>query len=331
MSEIDESLEQLLSTASPRTVPSEADVAVARETVRAEWRAVSAQQRNRKGLFRLAVAATVLIGVFSLFNVFRAPTDDFVRVASIQKSFGSVYVLGDHSELTLADNLTAVHAGQTIITGGDAGMALSWGNGGSVRIDKETQIEFGDNDTVRLHSGRIYFDSSPSELINGITAGGIDEFRIETEHGVVSHVGTQFMTEVNSEELRISVREGLVDVVGHYYSHTASHGEQVVYSGRQRPAVLSIAVYGDSWDWVAGTSPTITIDGISVHAVLTWAGRELGRSIEYADSVVETAARDDLLNWSVDKDPAEALRWIMLTTALDWSYEEGVIYVSNSD
>jgi len=331
MSDIDDSVGQLLSNASPRPVPNKTAASVAREAVRAEWRAVSGKHRSRKRLVRYAMAATILIGVFSLFNVFRVPSVEIVRVASIQKSFGSIYVLGEQSELTLANNLTAIYSGQTIVTGNDAGMSLSWAKGASVRLDRDTKIEFSDDDTVYLWSGQIYFDSVPSGLIAGYSAGAVESFQIETEHGVVSHVGTQFMTQVNSSGLTVSVREGQVDIAGQYYPYAATRGEQVVFSGRQRPVVLSVPGYGVMWDWVSHASPTIDVDGKSVHAFLTWVGRELGMSIEYANGAVEAVAREALLEGHVDKDPAEALRLRMLTAALDWRYVEGVIYVSNGD
>ena len=107
-------------------------------------------------------------------------------------------------------------------------------------------------------------------------------------------------------------------------------GEQVVISGRQPPVVLNISEYGDAWDWVSHTSPTITVDGKSVHAFLTWVGRELGMRIEYVDGDVEDLAHEAMLEGRVDTDPAEALRLRMLTAALDWQFAEGVIYVSNS-
>jgi len=165
MSDIDESLEQLLGKASPRPVPDSADVATAREAVRREWHAVSGGNRSRKRMLALAVAATVLISAFSLFNVLRMPDVDIVPVASIQKSFGSIYLLGDQSELTRVDDLSTIHTGQIIVTGDDAGIALAWGNGGSVRLDSNTVVEFRNGSTVFLRSGQIYFDSMPVGLV----------------------------------------------------------------------------------------------------------------------------------------------------------------------
>lgn len=331
MSDMDQSLEQLLSKASPRPLPDSAATEATKEAVRAEWQAVSGKHRARRNALHFALAASILISVFALFNTLRVPGAEAVQVASIQKSFGSIYVLGEKAELTRADSLSAIHEGQTIVTGGDAGIALAWGAGGSVRLDENTEVEFTDNNSVYLRSGRVYFDSMPSTLIAGINGGDVESFKIDTEFGVVSHIGTQFMTEVASDELRVSVREGQVAVAGRYYPWTASRGEQVLFAGRQRPVVLSIPEYGDAWAWIGRTSPTVDVDGQSVHAFLGWVGREMGMSIQYGSDDVEQLARGAILEGRVDSEPREALRLRMLTAALDWRYDEGVIYVSHSN
>lgn len=331
MSDIDTTLEQLLSKASPRPVPDSQDAATARDAVRLEWRAVSGKHRFRKKMLRFAVAATVVIGLGLMFNSIRVTEPELTIVASIKKSFGSIYVLGDQSELTRADNLAAIHAGEVIVTGDDAGIALAWANGGSVRLDRSTEVEFRDDNTVYLRSGQIYFDSMPSELFAEVKAAGKSSFVIETDYGIVTHTGTQFMTRVDDEELRVSVREGRVDIAGQYYPYTAERGEQVLFSGRQRPVVLSVPEYGAVWDWIGQTSPPVDVDGQSVEVFLDWVGRELGMSIEYGNDDVEQIARQAILEGQVGTEPKEALRLRMLTAALEWRFEEGVIYVSRSN
>jgi len=331
MSDIDKTLENLLSKASPRPVPEPADTAAAREAVRREWHVVSGKHRYRKRVLRFAAAATVVIGLGLMFNSIRVTEPEPARVASIQKSFGSIYVLGDQSELTRADNLAAIHEGQVIVTGDAAGIALAWANGGSVRLDKNTEVEFRDDTTVYLRSGQIYFDSMPSELFAEVIAGSKNALVIETDYGVVTHTGTQFMTRVDGEELRVSVREGRVDIAGKYYPHTLERGEQILFSGRQRPVVLSIPEYGAAWDWVGQTSPPVDVDGQSVHVFLDWVGRELGMNIAYGSDEVEQIARQAILEGQVGSEPKEALRLRMMTAALDWRFEEGVIYVNRGN
>lgn len=331
MTDIDQTLEQLLSKASPRPAPDQEATAQARDAVRAEWQAVSGKHRTRQRTLRFALAASLVLGVFAVLNMIGLPQPDPVKVASIQKSVGSIYVLGEQSELMLADGLEVIHQGQTIVTGDDGGIALAWGKGGSVRLDRNTELDFVSDERVFLKSGRIYFDSKPSELIAGITGGDIESFEIDTPFGRVSHVGTQFMTDVGADELRVSVREGVVDVQGQYYPYKAVRGELVLLEGRSRPVVLSVPEYGDEWQWVNRVSPAVNVDGQSVHAFLTWVGREMGMSVEYGTVEVAQTAQRAILEGRVESEPAEALRMRMLTAALDWRFDGGVIYVSESN
>ncbi|MDH5241621.1 MAG: FecR family protein [Gammaproteobacteria bacterium] len=331
MSDMDQSLEKLLSEASPRPVPAAADTAAVRDAVRAEWQLVSGRHKSRQRMLRFAVAASVLLGVFAVLNTLRVPAAHEERVASIQRSFGSIYVLGEQSQLTPVADLKTIQSGQTIITGADAGIALAWSRGGSVRLDKNTRVEFRDDDTLYLKAGQVYFDSTPSELVAGISAGSIAAFEVETDYGRVTHVGTQFMTAVASGELKVSVREGQVEVAGRYHEYQAAKGEQVRFVGSQQPVVTRFSEYGSAWDWVGATSPPINVDGKSAHEFLLWAGRELGRDVVYTNAAVEQELKNATLRGDIDLAPADALKMRMATADIAWRVEEGTIYVGESE
>tara|TARA_R110000782_G_scaffold87299_3_gene169144 strand:- start:1023 stop:2012 length:990 start_codon:yes stop_codon:yes gene_type:complete len=329
MSDTDKSLEQLLGKATRRPVPDEAHVTEAREALRAEWKRVTGRQQSRRRILHYAVAATVLVTVFSLFNSLRQPIPDRVQVASIQKSFGSIYFVSDQSVMTPADSEQSIHLGETISTGRDAGIALAWLSGGSLRLDENTTVEFRDDRTIFLRSGQVYFDSIPSSLIVDARAAEPGSLAIETDYGRVTHVGTQFIVGVDDRTLQVSVREGQVDVAGRYYQRVAERGQQLRFAGRQQPALLSIDEYGEAWNWVAERSPAVEVDGRTVDEFLGWVGRELGREIEYSDDA-KSLTGERLLG-SVDDDPMEALRMHMLTTGLVAEFGEGVIHVRTSN
>lgn len=329
MSDIDKSLEQLLGKATRRPVPDEAHVAEAREALRAEWKRVAGRQQSRRRILHFAVAATLLVTVFSVFNSLRQPVANQVLVASIQKSFGSIYFVGDQSIMTPADSQQTIQLGETISTGTDAGIALAWLSGGSLRLDENTTVEFRDHKTVYLHQGQVYFDSIPSSLIAGARVAEPGSLAVETDYGRVTHVGTQFIVGVDDSVLQVSVREGRVDVAGRYYQRVAERGQQLQFAGRQQPALFSIDAYGEAWNWVAERSPAIEVDGRTVDEFLGWVGRELGRKIEYSDDA--RSLIDERLLGSVNDDPAEALRMHMLTTGLVAEFGEGVIHVRTSN
>ena len=328
MTNIDhEALEELLRHASPRLSPSKEDEAAARDEVRADWRDITHKRRMRGRVAQYAIAATVLIGAFAAMNSFRGPTLEVEQVATIQKSIGSVYLMGEQAELRETGDLSNVMSGQTIVTGNGAGLALAWDKGGLIRVDANTRIRFTDSKSVFLESGKVYFDSKPSPLVADSDDVETPEFTLRTEYGDVEHLGTQFMTEIGFDLLVVSVREGEVTIDGTFYDHTAAPGQQVTLSGQQRPSVLSIGRAGGSWDWINLTTPPAEVDGKSVHEFLRWVCREMGLELEF-EGRAEIVAREAILKGTIDTVPAEALRLRLATAALDWRIDEGVIYIS---
>lgn len=331
MSDIDEPLEQLLRRADPRPTPDAVDAAAVRNAVHAEWQRVTGRRQTRSRVAGYAIAATVLIVAFAAFNTFRFVAPDAVQVAVIQKSFGSISFVGERSVLTPANALTRVLSGQTIVTGVDAGIALAWGNGGSLRIDKSTEVEFIGDDRVYLHVGQIYFDSKPSSLMAGIDAGGSSRLTIETRHGDVAHVGTQYMTSIKGRSLAVSVREGQVTVENQARQHSAAGGQQLLFDGGRQPLRLSINAFGDDWDWVAEVAPPVDIDGRTIDEFLQWVGRELGYEVVYVADEVEQNAKTKTMNGTVNVSPAAALSMRMMTADLAWRIEEGELHVGDGD
>lgn len=324
----DEMLEQLLKKASPRPAPSSRDTAQVRRAVHDEWCKVAGRQGTRRKVMQYAMAATVLLGMFAVFNAFRVPPGEVFEVASIQKTAGAIYLLGDAAELREADDLSIVLTGQTIVTGNEAGIALAWGNGGSVRVDENTRVEFVARDRVYLHSGRVYFDSESSMLSGGVTATNSGSLVVQTAHGEVTHIGTQFMAQARSGALVVSVREGEVAIANDFHQHTAGPGEQVTLAGQQRPSVLRIGVTGGDWDWAGRMAPAVVVDGRPLIDFLHWASREMGLKLRFEDGA-EAVAQQAILRGSIDREPSEALRLRLASAALAWRIEGDVIYISS--
>lgn len=324
-----DALEDLLRHASPRPSPTDDGIAIARAAVRAEWQEVTGRRNTRRRIARYAIAATVLLGVFAAFNVFRVPGFEAVQVASIEKKIGSIYVLSKQSELHESIDLTNVLSGQTIITGDDAGLALAWASGGSIRVDENTRVGFTDKKSIYLESGRIYFDSQGASLITGIDAGGGPALTIRTDLGDIEHLGTQYMTEISQETLIVSVREGDVSIDGRFYDQTIASGQQARLTGRQQPSVLSVSAAGQMWGWIQRTTPAVDVDGKSLHEFLVWVCREMGLELKF-EGRAETVARESILVGNIDTAPADALRLRLATADLHSRTEGGVIYISDN-
>jgi len=329
MSNVDhDRTEDLLRHASPRPAPSPAEEAAVRAAVQKEWQATARERRTRRRVMQYALAATVVLAAFLAFNAFRTQTAPPIAVGTIAKNFGAVYLLGESSKLKGTGDLTTVLAGQTVVTETDAGLAIAWTKGGSLRVDENSRLAFIGPGRIRLESGRVYFDSVTGPLQPADPAANTNNLVLETTHGEVQHVGTQYMVRVDQQSLVVSVREGQVDVQGRYHREAAVAGEQVTMTGSAQPSVLSIGRSGDAWAWIGRTTPAADMDGKTLHEFLVWACREMGLELRY-EGDAEERAREFGVFGTVDTEPAKAVRQRLATMALDWRIEEGVITISD--
>ena len=318
----DDAVEALLEQAEPRPVPPAADEQEVRDAVRAEWQAVTGKYRARRRVTRFAIAASVLIAATLSFNAFRDTGIAPVEVASFDKSYGSIYLLGDQSELTELAGVATVATGQTVMTGAESGIGLAWHAGGSLRMDEATTIEFVGNDAVYLRAGRVYFDSRAASV----------NFTVQTAQGDVTHHGTQYMTAVDGSTLTISVREGEISIDRGRGKDSAFAGQQVRIVGGAAATVTNISRSGAQWEWVEATAPTLDFSGKSTYEFLQWVARETGYDLVFEDAEAERVARAGRLVGAIaDLDPRRELEVRMLGEDLDYAFDRasGTIIISS--
>lgn len=322
---VEQAVERILGKASPRPVPSDEETQAVRDEVRMEWLALTNKRKANRRLISWSIAASILVVVFAGFNTVRLGGMAETPVASIARSFGSIYMLGDNSELLESNNVSVVTAGQTIITDAASGIGFAWAEGGSLRIDADTRVEFLSRDSIYLRSGRVYFDSQPDRL-TGVPDTAA-KLTIMTDHGAVTHVGTQYMTTADAGTLTVSVREGEVRLENQSLVETVSGGQELQVRGGMATSIANIKPYGENWQWTEKMSPAAVIDGRSLYDFLGWVSHETGLTLKFADDAIEAFAKEDLLIGTVDTDPTSALSSWMLTNDLEWKIEDGVILI----
>lgn len=323
----DDSLEQLLRRARPRPAPPDADTERVRRTVEEEWLAITGQRRRRRRWLSLAAAAAVLLAIAGTLQLLRAPGTIPVAVATIDRSIGSLYLLGERSGLTEAGELAVLRTGQTIVTGAASGAAMRWHQGGQLRLDAGTRVDLVAEDAVFLRSGRLYFDSQESPLSDAPNPAAAPHFAVRTAQGIVSHSGTQFMMTQSGRTLTVSVREGEVHVDGDYYDGAANAGQRLTLEGRDRPVLTSIPLHGGAWSWIESVAPPARLENPSVYQFLSWVARETGLGLRFATPEAQRIARRDKLIGRVDAAPRDALRLWMSTVDLDWHIDGDVIVI----
>jgi ferric-dicitrate binding protein FerR (iron transport regulator) len=250
----------------------------------------------------------------------RGPFDDkqLQQLASIEKQFGIITMLNN---------------GQAVETGEEAGLTLAWNDGGSLRLDQNTLVEFESGSEIYLQSGRIYFDSMPSGVPTVRTEPDKARLTIRTDAGTVRHFGTQFVTQVDGDELNVMVREGRVSVEGSHVDETATVtvGQKLTVTRNGQTTVHDVDVSGGDWKWIEKTSPSFTLDNRPIIEFLTWVSRETGQPLRFTSSAVEDIVKEKELRGVVDKEPSLALPFYMQLTGLNWDIKDGEIVVGDGD
>jgi ferric-dicitrate binding protein FerR (iron transport regulator) len=310
-------LEELLGQAPPRPTPPQQDEELIRQAVRAEWDQVTTRRIRTRRVTQFALAASVLLAVFVSMNALRGPFDgkQLQQLASIDKQFGIITMLNN---------------GQAVETGEEAGLTLAWNDGGSLRLDQNTRVEFESGSEIYLQSGRIYFDSLPSGVPTVVTDPGKAKLTIRTDAGSVRHYGTQFITQADGDELSVMVREGRVSIEGLHVNKTATAGQKLTVTRDGQTSVHDVELTGGDWQWIEKTSPSFTLDNRPIIEFLTWVSRETGQPLKFESLAAEKVAREKGLYGVADMEPSRALRIYMQTTALDWRIEDGVIIIRSS-
>jgi ferric-dicitrate binding protein FerR (iron transport regulator) len=159
----------------------------------------------------------------------------------------------------------------------------------SVRVAAGSRLRWDAHDRLVLEAGAVYVDSGA-----GAGADAASSFEIRTEWGAVRETGTQFEVRLEPAALRVRVREGRVAVLG------------------RRPTL----------DVARGT------EGRRLHELLSWAAREAGWELRYADAESRRRSESARLHGSiVGLRLDEAVSAAIAATGLPHRLHEGVLSV----
>lgn len=323
----DEELEiaRLLRAAGSRENPSDEMTRQVRAAVHAEWRA-SVLARKQRRARRLVLLAASLVGLaLALWVAPAAFQSPGPVIASLSKMEGVVQVQERPWLWWKTMSAPLLRAGERLRTAPDARVALTLPDGVSLRLDHGTRVAFVAKDRVEVTTGAIYVDSGPGQ--------GAGALRVETPHGTVRHVGTQYEARILADGLRVRVREGRVNVVAEDggAAQTVSVGEQLIVLDTGQVDRGSVSRTDPEWAWAAQAAPSPDMEGRPVSVFLEWVARETGQELTFTTPASEAQAQSTRLSGSIaGLSPQEALVAIMPTTGLRAEQRNGRIIVASS-
>jgi ferric-dicitrate binding protein FerR (iron transport regulator) len=308
-----------------REWPRPAAETAAFEALHAQWRSQIARQRRRRtvALAAVAAAAVAAFAVSSVWLQNPAPSEP-AMLATIEYVEGSdITWRDDRSQAQPLGALEALAEGQRLATGVGSRVALRWHDGGSLRLDESSRLEFVSPSAVRLTAGNVYFDSGV-----GGSSPAAPALAVQTPAGEVVHIGTQFMVSVESDQVVLSVREGQVKVTGDGFERVVAANQQLDLRPGGSHDVAAIAGNGERWAWAADVAPRIELDGRTTFDVIAWAARETGRTVVYESPSAEDDARRDTLKGIDRRSPNSILTLLPYLTKFAYDIRDEAIVVS---
>lgn len=265
-----------------------------------------------------ALAAAVLLALglrFVLSTELPVASQPLARVATIT---GEVLVHGRDGAWAPVERGALLEAGAQLRTSSGGRGALRLTTGASLRLDRVTHVVLERLDRVQLAAGAVYLDS-------GEASAGLE---VSTPFGRALDVGTQFLVRLESDAMRVGVREGAVLVSRGDETYRATAGSEMQVDEEGTVERRELAPFGESWSWILDVAPPFALEGASLESFLSWVASETGWTIRYADPAVAARAATITLHGSIEEfDPASAPAVVLPSVGLQARLEEGVLVV----
>jgi ferric-dicitrate binding protein FerR (iron transport regulator) len=306
----DDGLEALLREVGARDEPSPAAMEEVRRAVHHEWRATVTQRKRHNRMVAFAIAASVaIVAVVATWTLrFADPSQDFaVTIAHIE---GEARIQASQLDDGLSVG-SSFPVGRTLSTDAVTRIAIAYGAGISIRIDRDSKIERVAPDRFRLSAGAVYIDA-PAQAMDHAEGHGLV---IETLAGEVQHLGTQYQIRQANDAVEVSIREGRVEVTHSNGAALASAGERLRIRASGQVDRDAISAQDPVWDWAEAATPPFAINDRTLAEFLEWVARETGREVAYASPDAQSMAQTVKLRGSIDGlSPDTALSAVLSTT-----------------
>ncbi|MDH3640315.1 MAG: FecR family protein, partial [Gammaproteobacteria bacterium] len=174
---------------------------------------------------------------------------------------------------------------------------------------------------IELKAGRVYVDSDRFSLA--------EDLRLFTPFGEVRDIGTQFQVDVDSNQLRVRVREGQVSINRGGSPIEGTIGQELSIDRQGQVDRGTIATHGEHWSWVETLADPFHPEGRTVKELLNWVSRETGYALKM-DASTERLSAIVTLSGNAERlrlTPLEALEVHISTTEFGYNLDNGTIFV----
>jgi ferric-dicitrate binding protein FerR (iron transport regulator) len=316
---------RLLKAAGARPQPDPDRKAAYRQMLHGEWRRATAPRRHRQVVWWLAaaagIAAVLAVGWLRPYGIGSGTVANDV-VGHVVRTEGAVRssLTSDASASRDVVDGAQIRTRSVLETTSTGRIALALGTGTSVRLDRDTRVVVVAERSLVLERGAIYVDADSQRT------GPVE---IQTTHGDVRDIGTQFQVRIEGAAMRVLVREGEVLINGARSQMTARAGEALFVAGNGMAERTTISPYASEWRWASQVAPLFDLEGSTVQRFLDWVAREKGWRWRFVDDDTSRRAADIVTHGSIEGyTPEEALDIVLPTCGLSYIRDGDEVVVS---
>jgi ferric-dicitrate binding protein FerR (iron transport regulator) len=268
---------------------------------------------------RWAVAAAVvtLLGAGAFWQALRSE----VPVASLAALDGTLVARGAHwySGDKQSRMGAVLSAGDSVTVSNDGGALLRISPDLTVRLAAGARARLDGPEEIELTVGEAFVDATP---------GARAPLRIVTPHGVVTHLGTQYLVRSERNEIEVSVREGSAQLKTGQTTMVAAAGEWMLHSDRDGVRSGKLPADDVRFDWISALPTEFKLDGATLGQFLAWFRRETGLMPIYAAGLDSGHLDHVQLQGAIENlEPLEALSLVLATADLAWHRDGGNVVI----
>jgi len=316
-------IESLIRTAGRRADPPEESYRLVLAAATAAFRAKTARRRERQWALWASAAAVMVFAIALMFQ-WTPPSAERGELARVARVIGNAEQATGDIWQPLGATRTPLTMGMRLRTRAGGRVALALSDGGSLRLDAETEVMLDAPGRLYVRQGTVYVDSGARP--------GTSRLEVVTPAGTARDIGTQFELQIAGAALRLRVREGSVSIDRGGQSLTGGAGDQIAFDVLGVVSRDFIASNADAWQWAESIAPAPDMDGKPAADLIAWVARETGRRLSYVSPEVQQRAETVILHGNIrNLAPVAALEAMLATTDLEYALRGDTMEIRNRD
>ena len=310
-------IDELLKAHGKRVQPNDLIKKTAYLKVRSHWQESLKKQRKLRNIFRMKIAASVMLIFSVLFFIQMKSEQPLLEINSLYIQGNLVY---SNDNITWKSNPKTenIKQGTWLKTKADTTVNITLADNTQLRINQNSFLHLLSGNQIELINGQLYYDADNANKINNMV--------IITDLGTIKHIGTRYMVNKSNAGLQISVRNGLVELSNDNNIQKLKSETQLEIDVSGNQSTKLISAYDPIWNWAQKAAQPFVPQNQSLHDFIKWYAHENGYQVNWNHKrfKTKTVKLSGDLSQLTDN---QQLKTVFLATTFDYEINQGILTI----